>query len=285
MELVSEALPGGIMGSYLEEGYPLYTINDTMLNILGYTYEELVDVTNEKMMNIIYPPDQKWVEESIEKQFHEKNEYKVEYRIVGKGGRIIWVSDIGKKIKSEDGRDAMISIMTDVSDRIERENQLIKEAQLDPLTGLYNRKRAISLIEADFLKEKSGTLYICDVDNFKSMNDTKGHLAGDRALIHLAKLIRHYADENCVTARLGGDEFMLYFTEDAEKKGADVIGKIQKEFAIAMKTSNPDLDITISAGGALRNAGEDFKDLYKKADTALYLAKKEKGQLKIYKEQ
>lgn len=248
-----------------------------MLNILGYTYEELVDATNEKMMNIIYPPDQKWVEESIEKQFHEKNEYKVEYRIVGKGGRIIWVSDIGKKIKSEDGRDAMISIMTDVSDRIERENQLIKEAQLDPLTGLYNRKRAISLIEADFLKEKSGTLYICDVDNFKSMNDTKGHLAGDRALIHLAKLIRHYADENCVTARLGGDEFMLYFTEDAEKKGADVIGKIQKEFAIAMKTSNPDLDITISAGGALRNAGEDFKDLYKKADTALYLAKKEKG--------
>ena len=285
MELVSEALPGGIMGSYLEEGYPLYTINDTMLNILGYAYEELVDATNEKMMNIIYPPDQKWVEESIEKQFHEKNEYKVEYRIVGKGGRIIWVSDIGKKIKSEDGRDAMISIMTDVSDRIERENQLIKEAQLDPLTGLYNRKRAISLIEADFLKEKSGTLYICDVDNFKSMNDTKGHLAGDRALIHLAKLIRHYADENCVTARLGGDEFMLYFTEDAEKKGADVIGKIQKEFAIAMKTSNPDLDITISAGGALRNAGEDFKDLYKKADTALYLAKKEKGQLKIYKEQ
>jgi diguanylate cyclase (GGDEF)-like protein/PAS domain S-box-containing protein len=285
MELVSEALPGGIMGSYLEEGYPLYTINDTMLNILGYTYEELVDATNEKMMNIIYPPDQKWVEESIEKQFHEKNEYKVEYRIVGKGGRIIWVSDIGKKIKSEDGRDAMISIMTDVSDRIERENQLIKEAQLDPLTGLYNRKRAISLIEADFLKEKSGTLYICDVDNFKSMNDTKGHLAGDRALIHLAKLIQHYADENCVTARLGGDEFMLYFTEDAEKKGADVIGKIQKEFAIAMKTSNPDLDITISAGGALRNAGEDFKDLYKKADTALYLAKKEKGQLKIYKEQ
>lgn len=72
MELVSEALPGGIMGSYLEEGYPLYTINDTMLNILGYTYEELVDATNEKMMNIIYPPDQKWVEESIEKQFHEK---------------------------------------------------------------------------------------------------------------------------------------------------------------------------------------------------------------------
>lgn len=51
-----------------------------------------------------------------------------------------------------------------------------------------------------------------------------------------------------------------------------------------MKTSNPDLDITISAGGALRNAGKILK-IYIKADTALYLAKKEKGQLKIYKEQ
>lgn len=109
------------------------------------------------------------------------------------------------------------------------------------------------------------------------MNDTKGHLAGDRALIHLAKLIRHYADENCVTARLGGDEFMLYFTEDAEKKGADVIGKIQKEFAIAMKTSNPDLDITISAGGALRNAGEDFKDLYKKQTLPFIWQRRKKG--------
>lgn len=282
MELVSKALPGGIMGGYLEEGYPLYTINDTMLNILGYTYEELAAATDEKMLNVIYLADQKWVEESIEQQFRERNEYKVEYRVVGKDGRIIWVSDIGKKIKAEDGRDAMISIITDVSDRIERENQLIKEAQLDPLTGLYNRKKAISMIEAAFLKEKGGILYICDVDNFKSMNDTKGHLAGDRALIHLAKLMKHYTDDSCVTARLGGDEFLLYFNADAEEKGEKVIKKIQSEFAAAMKSSNPDLDISISAGAALREGEEDFKDLYKKADSALYLAKQEKGQLQFY---
>ncbi len=282
MELVSRALPGGIMGGYLEEGYPLYTINDTMLHILGYTYEELAAATDEKMMNIIYPPDQKWVEKSIQQQFKEKNEYKVEYRVVGKDGRIIWVSDIGKKIKAEDGRDAMISIMTDVSDRIERENQLIKEAQLDPLTGLYNRKKAISLIEAAFLKEKDGILYICDVDNFKSMNDTKGHLAGDRALIHLAKLMKHYTDDSCVTARLGGDEFLLYFTAPDKENGQKIIEKIQSEFTIAMKTSNPDLDISISAGAALREGQEDFKSLYKRADSALYLAKQKKGQLRFY---
>lgn len=282
MKLVSKALPGGIIGCYLEEGYPLYTINDTMLQILGYTYEELIEATDEKMLNIVYPSDRKWVEESIGQQIREKNEYKVEYRVAGKDGQIIWISDIGKKIKAEGGRNVVISIMTDVSDRIERENQLIKEAQLDPLTGLYNRKKAISLIEASFLKEKGGILYICDVDNFKTMNDTKGHLAGDRALIYLAKLMKHYADGSCITARLGGDEFLLYFRGCTEKTGEEVIKKIQSEFLTAMKSANPDLDISISAGAALREGEEDFKNLYKKADSALYLAKKEKGRLYFY---
>ena len=145
MELVSRSLPGGIMGGYLEEGFPLYTINDRMLEILGYTYEELAAATDEKMMNIIYEEDQKRVEESISQQFLNGNEYEIEYRIVGKGGKLTWVNDIGKKIVTEDGREAMISIMTDISDRRAREKQLIQEAYYDPLTGLYNRKKAISL--------------------------------------------------------------------------------------------------------------------------------------------
>ena len=83
-ELVTNALPGGIMGGYLEEGYPLYTINNKMLEILGYTYEELIAVTDEKMMNVIYTADQQRVEESIVEQIQEKNEYEIVYRVVGK---------------------------------------------------------------------------------------------------------------------------------------------------------------------------------------------------------
>lgn len=71
-ELVTNALPGGIMGGYLEEGYPLYIINNKMLEILGYTYEELIAVTDEKMMNVIYTADQQRVEESIGEQIQEK---------------------------------------------------------------------------------------------------------------------------------------------------------------------------------------------------------------------
>lgn len=62
LELVSKTLPGGIMGGYLEPGFPLYIINDKMLEILDYTYEELITETNEKMLNIIYEEDREMAE-------------------------------------------------------------------------------------------------------------------------------------------------------------------------------------------------------------------------------
>ena len=133
-ELVTNALPGGIMGGYLEEGYPLYTINNKMLEILGYTYEELIAVTDEKMMNVIYTADQQRVEESIVEQIQEKNEYEIVYRVVGKNNRLIWVNDIGKKIITNDGREAMISIMTDITEQLKREEMLKYEAGYDSLT-------------------------------------------------------------------------------------------------------------------------------------------------------
>ncbi len=71
-----------------------------------YTYEELIAVTDEKMMNVIYTADQQRVEESIGEQIQEKNEYEIVYRVVGKNDRLIWVNDIGRKIITNDGREA-----------------------------------------------------------------------------------------------------------------------------------------------------------------------------------
>lgn len=282
MELISKSVPGGIMGGYLEEGFPLYTINDKMLGILGYTYEELVAATDEKMMNIIYEEDQKRVEESINQQFLIGNEYEVEYRVVGKGGKLTWINDIGKKIITEDGREAMISIMTDITDRLAYEKRLIHEAYYDPLTGLYNRKKAISLYEEAFAKGQKGTLFICDIDNFKSINDTEGHIDGDQVLTFLAGLISERTRELAISARLGGDEYMLFFPSPAEtEKAVQVMKSIQATFAAATKEAYPELSISLSVGGVVRRADEDFRSLYRQADTALYLAKRQKGNLEI----
>ncbi len=283
MELISKSLPGGIMGGYLEEGFPLYTINDKMLEILGYTYDELIDATDEKMTNIIYEGDRNRVEESINAQFELCNEYEVEYRVIGKGGRIIWVNDIGKKIVTDDGREAMISIMTDITDRVEREGILIKEANADALTGLYNRRKVISVIEEALGLEQSGSLFICDVDNFKSLNDTKGHIEGDKVLVKLAEYMRKYIKKSGIAARLGGDEFLLFFpnTEGDNQDMIDIVKLIQTDFVSYVKQNYSDLDVSLSAGGVKANQGDNFQTLYRRADDALYIAKKTKGYIEF----
>lgn len=281
-ELVTNALPGGIMGGYLEEGYPLYTINNKMLEILGYTYEELIAVTDEKMMNVIYTADQQRVEESIVEQIQEKNEYEIVYRVVGKNNRLIWVNDIGKKIITNDGREAMISIMTDITEQLKREEILKYEAGYDSLTGLNNRKNAVSLMEKEFNRKAGGYFFICDVDNFKSVNDTKGHLFGDNVLIKLADIMRKQAGDKSILARLGGDEYILFFPADINKKDVmNIMQGIQKEFLSYLRELIPELNVSLSIGGTERTANEDTKTLYDRADKALYQAKKQKGELRL----
>lgn len=225
------------------------------------------------------------VEESIARQFEEKQEYEVEYRAVGKGGKLIWINDIGKKVITDDGREAMISIMTDISDRVQRENQLKTEAEHDNLTMLYNRKKAVCLIEECFAQADGGFLFICDVDNFKSVNDTKGHAVGDEVLIKLAQIIKSEAGPDAIVARLGGDEYILFFPAKLDRSHVvHRIEAIQKNFREYMLELVPQLDVSISAGGAERTAKQSVQTLYDEADSALYRAKKRKNRWEIYGE-
>lgn len=239
MELISDTLPGGIMGEYLEEGFPLYTVNEKMLDILGYSYEELIRKTEDKMLNIICPEDRNRVEKSILSQLTEKNEYEVEYRAVGKNDQMIWINDVGRKIVTEDGREALISIMTDISDRVRREEKLKKEAEQDPLTKLNNRKSAVRRIKEEFKKYDGGCLFICDVDNFKTINDTKGHAEGDNVLKKLANIIREHAVDGSIAARLGGDEYIVFFPEIVCPEDAiSIMQAIQEEFFDYMRETH-----------------------------------------------
>lgn len=278
MELISDTLPGSIMGGYLEEGYPLYTINDKMLQILGYTYEELLEATGAKMIHTIYAGDRARVQKSIRTQFAKNEEYEIEYRAIGKDNRIIWVRDIGRKIVTEDGREAMLSIMTDITEQVEREERLRKEASHDSLTNLYNRKKAISLIEEELAQNPGGILFVCDIDYFKRINDTRGHLEGDQVLIELALIMKEKAEGKAVFARIGGDEYLLFFPGKISQDDAfETMSSIQQEFFDRMKKQLPELSIALSAGSAVRQEKEQFQELYRVADAALYEEKKRKG--------
>ena len=282
VEIMLSMLPGGIMGGYLEPGFPLYIINDTMLQYLGYTYEELVEETGEMMQKIIDPEDWERVETEIYKSLAQTGEYDVQYRVVRKDGTRLWVDDKGHEIVTEDGRRAIISVMLDINDSVALQERLRQEAMQDALTGLLNRK-GMNLHMKKLLDEgRQGATILLDLDNFKQMNDTYGHQAGDRVLCALADSLRACAAPEDVAARIGGDEFMMFLTGCTDK---DEVSRRAEEISAQFERTGAEYDkvaLSVSIGAFIGTGAQTLDEMIKRADEHLYMVKKgEKGHLRL----
>jgi diguanylate cyclase (GGDEF)-like protein len=151
----------------------------------------------------------------------------------------------------------------------------------DELTGLYNRRFLYSYLQQnikwDSLDERHVALLMMDLDHFKSINDTYGHDAGDKALIFLADIIREVAGETSLPIRYAGDEFMILLPQGdkqaAVNAGENLIRLVHKRpFQL-----NEEMDLSITLSIGISSAPADARDhttLIQKADTALYYAKK-----------
>ncbi|MDO4556263.1 MAG: histidine kinase dimerization/phospho-acceptor domain-containing protein [Lachnospiraceae bacterium] len=117
IELMKDMLPGGIIGGYMEPGFPLYTINDEMLALMGFdSYEEMIYFSDGFVNNLIYPEDRERVDQYVGEVLKNSDEYDITYRQLKKDGSFFWVHDKGRRIVLEDGREAIISVLVDVSD-------------------------------------------------------------------------------------------------------------------------------------------------------------------------
>lgn len=125
VSFLMDCIAGGMMGCYLEEGFPLYFINPRMLEFLGYnSQEEYSKAVGGLVINSVLMEDRKHMETEIHRQLLEKKEYEIEFRMVKKDGAGIWVNEKGRRIVAEDGRTAIISLGIDISLQKEYENQL-----------------------------------------------------------------------------------------------------------------------------------------------------------------
>ncbi len=151
----------------------------------------------------------------------------------------------------------------------------------DELTGIYNRRFLYQYLQSkvqwDALETRPFSLLMMDVDHFKQINDRFGHQVGDQALIWVAGLIKEVAGEDGVAVRYAGDEFMLLLQTDKQtslQKGEELHKRVHEKSFQPGTADNPFL-ITLSIGVA--SAPEDAKNskaLIRRADTALYSAKK-----------
>ena len=107
-ELLQASLPGGLIGGYIEDGFPLYFVNDQLLEHLGYSYDEFLAETKGMVDNGIHPDDREYVVETVTEAFRHTDRYEVTYRMRKKDGSYIWVLDRGRRTVTDEGRDAIV---------------------------------------------------------------------------------------------------------------------------------------------------------------------------------
>lgn len=195
-------------------------------------------------------------------------------RFKDKDGNYRWVRWMGRLIRGRLGTpQVFLGKISDVQDEMTKEQDLREKASIDGLTGALNRKAAELQINT-LIEDKNckGYLFMIDVDDFKTVNDTLGHAMGDLALINLVKLLKENFRKDDVVGRLGGDEFIVFMTNteiqaNAEAKGAEILD------ILATSTEEPHFTISIGAA-AYPGAGSDYESLYLAADHAMYVSKK-----------
>lgn len=281
-QIISQLMPGGIISSYIEEGFPLLTANEQLLQMAGYvSYEELHADTAGLLINSIHPEDQQLVIERINTALSCGKQFEVEYRMKRQDGSYIWVHDLGRKTQGEGGRGTIISVRVDISENMDERRKLELETGIDALTGVYNRKGAAKQI-AQTMSEGVFWIYcIVDLDNFKKVNDIYGHKQGDRILCYIADQLKGCFSHPGTVYRLGGDEFALFIPEYSDLESIMVqLQQVMEEYAWFLWEECPNTNSTLSIGGVYSSGRQDMELIYEKADRNLYQVKKSgKGKL------
>ena len=152
-------------------------------------------------------------------------------------------------------------------------------ARHDPLTDVLNRKGLDEALTREIAamrrKEVPLSLSLLDIDNFKRLNDRHGHEAGDQALVHLADVARRSIRPTDTLARYGGEEFVIVMPETTADQAIEVMTRLQRELTRAIFLADKEkVLITFSAGVAQLGVDESGHDAIKRADRAMYLAKR-----------
>ena len=154
------------------------------------------------------------------------------------------------------------------------------QTQIDPLTGLFNRRAFERKIAEEFERAKRYehpiSVLILDIDNFKSINDTYGHHGGDNALVKISETLREKTRQSDFAARYGGEEFVLILPETDEESAIQVAGKVHEEIRSRIfGTSIHPFSITVSVGLSSTSTihYSNWQQMLEAADQALYIAK------------
>lgn len=210
-------------------------------------------------------------------RYHKHEETSVEITVPGEKGMSYSATliPIGEKAAHSSG---VLFIFSDISDKKSYEQELIQQAGIDELTGIYNRRFFLSKVKEQLEKpDLVVALLLIDLDDFKLINDTYGHVAGDQILTAFAKLLSKTYIDRGIVGRVGGEEFAIFLTNIDEQESLKEANRfrmlVQSQIFTVYEETH--ISLTISTGIAYtKKRSATFEDLYQRADEALYISKK-----------
>ncbi len=263
----------------LDEHDHIIRINGQFTTMFGYPEDEAV---GQNINDLIVPNDMVQDAEHLTARVTSGEKLSTEALRRHKNGSTLWVAISATPFGVADQPGRVYAMYHDISARKAAEDELKTLVMKDELTDLPNRRAFITLSE-QALKlarrlERDVLMIFIDVDHLKRINDTHGHLAGDRALIDTARVLRESCREADIIARLGGDEFVALMTVDSDQSAEIVCERIRARVETHNRENERDYELSLSVGAKLSKAeGTMLADLLAQADTALYEQKRGRG--------
>ena len=254
--------------------------------ILGYPPEEWL-ADPELWVKLLHPEDRERVITEHLRTNESGEPFIEEYRLLARDGLIVWIRDEAVVITDDEGvKRFWQGVMIDITDRKQAEDEVRFLAYHDRLTGLPNRtmfEEALALALARARRHDLGVAVLfLDLDNFKLVNDSLGHSAGDELLREVASRLRAVNREEDLVARQGGDEFLILLADLKERAetNADSIAeavatRIRTDLSRPFLLAGTEFFVTASIGIGLYPAGaEGARELLQQADAAMYRSKR-----------
>jgi diguanylate cyclase (GGDEF)-like protein/PAS domain S-box-containing protein len=270
-----EQLPLVVYVDALDEGSSNIFTSAQIEPLLGYSVEEWRD-DPDLFLRTLHPGDRDRVLAAHARTHRTHEPLRLEYRLIARDGRVVWVRDDGVIVLDDGGEPLYLQgYLLDITAERELQEQLRLQALFDPLTGLANRaffheqlEHAVSMRTEN---EPSTAVVFIDLDEFKQINDQYGHSVGDEVLATLGQRLKSVIRGGDSVARLGGDEFAVLITAVTEPaEPAIVAERLLEQITAPIEVAGRQLSLTASIGIALGSTGSE---LLKQADAAMYRAK------------
>lgn len=275
---------------FMSDVIGVYEINVTLDKVMGQQGEQYdSDVTYTRILKEFV---RKCVAEEFREEVCEKcsianlrirflsgeNNFIQEYKYLRKDKTTFWVAcEMHLERDAQNGNLLAFVTVRDIDNKKRKELYLEERAIVDPLTKVYNRSAGTQYIVkalAEMNPGETSAFMLLDLDHFKRLNDTLGHMRGDDALKNVAEILMNHFRKYDIVCRLGGDEFVVFIQRISIEVLDRVLTSLLKKMELDYERGDVKVSITISVGVALvPEHGNTFEELYEKADQALYQVK------------